>query len=472
MNKNLSECTTIIVGSKQSADGSLICARSEDFDCKLAKNLELYEDTDNGPEEFVARDSAFRCPLPKKRLGYSAMPGCDLPGHWGSAGFNTAGVGMSSTETIFSSTKALDADPLVDNGIAENCVFNIILPYIHTAREGVERLGKMIEEYGSAEGYGVGFIDKDEIWYLESACGHRWLACRMPKDKYFVTGNQSRYRRYDKDDKKHFLASADLIEFAEKHGLYDPKKGEFDFHEAYARDEELDATYNYPRVWGLQKMFSPAIKNDVTKNTFPVYAEAEKKISITDMRHAFRFHYNDTEHDPYLHSNPKEPYRPVSIFRTCQTHILTVRPWLPQAIACVDYMAMGMADLGVFLPYYQGITSYPKAYTMGTCHSSNDSAYWKFRHVQALGMTNYNLYAPVIHERYQKFEAECDERQKEMEEQYLQICKSQPIHAQEMLQKFSDDLLQRALDVTDELTEELFTRLCMDTQKTYLFHGA
>jgi hypothetical protein len=157
---------------------------------------------------------------------------------------------------------------------------------------------------------GVGFIDKDEIWYLESACGHRWLACRMPKDKYFVTGNQSRYRRYDKDDKKHFLASADLIEFAEKHGLYDPKKGEFDFHEAYARDEELDTTYNYPRVWGLQKMFSPAIKNDVTKNTFPVYAEAEKKISITDMRHAFRFHYNDTEHDPYLHSNPKEPYRP------------------------------------------------------------------------------------------------------------------------------------------------------------------
>ena len=47
---------------KQSADGSLICARSEDFDCQLAKNLELYEDTDCGPTEFVARDSAFRCP--------------------------------------------------------------------------------------------------------------------------------------------------------------------------------------------------------------------------------------------------------------------------------------------------------------------------------------------------------------------------------------------------------------------------
>jgi dipeptidase len=472
MDKNLSECTTIIVGSKQSADGSLICARSEDFDCQLAKNLEIYEDTASGPEQFVARDSSFRCPLPKERLGYSAMPGFNLPGHWGSAGFNTAGVGMSSTETIFSSDKALEADPLVDSGVAENCVFNIVLPYIHTAREGVERLGKLIEEYGSAEGYGVGFIDNDEVWYLETACGHRWLACRMPKDKYFVTGNQSRFRKYDKSDKKNYLASADLIEFAEAHGLYDSSKGEFDFHEAYQRDVELDTTYNYPRVWGLQKMFSPKIQNDVTKNTFPVFAEAEKKIDINAMRRAFRFHYNDTDHDPYLHSNPKEPYRPVSIFRTCQTHIITVRPSLPQAIGCVTYMAMGMADLGVFLPYYQGIKSYPKAYTVGTNHSSNDSAYWKFRHVQALGMVDYNRYAPLIHERYLAFEAECDQRQKEMEEEYLRIYKSQPIHAQELLQHFSDDLLQRALDVTDALTEELFTRMCMDTQKTYLFHGA
>lgn len=78
----------------------------------------------------------------------------------------------------------------------------------------------------------------------------------------------------------------------------------------------------------------------------------------------------------------------------------------------------------------------------------------------------------LIHERYLAFEAECDQRQKEMEEEYLDIFKSRPIRAQELLQNFSDDILQRALDVTDALTEELFTRLCMDTQKTYLFHGA
>ena len=467
-----SECTTIIIGQEQTADGSMIVARSEDWDAMEAKNYEIFKDTDNGPREFVAKDSPFRCELPEKALGYSALSPYNLHGHWGSAGFNTAGVGMSATESIFSNDEVLKHDPLVENGVAENSVFNITLPYIHTAREGVERLGMLIEKYGIAEGFGIGFVDSKEIWYLETACGHRWLACRMPKDQYFVTGNQSRFRTYDPNDKENYLASTDLIEFAEKHGLYNPVQGAFDFHEAYARDIKLDTTYNYPRVWGLQQLFSPEIKNDVTKNTFPVFAKAAHKVTLTELRTAFRFHYDNTEHDPYLNSNPKEPYRPVSIFRTTQTHLLQVRPELPQAIGCVNYVAMGMADLGVFLPLYQGITSYPEAYTKGNGESSDDSAYWKFRKIMVLGMTNYNKYAPIIKEAYAKFEAETDQRQREMEEEYLRIYKTQPLHAQDLLQAFSDKILNSALDLADRLQEKLFTLMTQDIQQEYLFHGA
>lgn len=467
-----SECTTIIIGQEQTADGSMIVARSEDWDAMEAKNYEIFEGTDNGPREFVAKDSPFRCELPEKALGYSALSPYNLHGHWGSAGFNTAGVGMSATESIFSSDEVLKHDPLVENGVAENSVFNITLPYVRTAREGVERLGMLIEKYGIAEGFGIGFVDSKEIWYLETACGHRWLACRMPKDQYFVTGNQSRFRTYNPNDKENYLASADLIEFAEKHGLYNPAQGAFDFHEAYARDIKLDTTYNYPRVWGLQQFFSPEIKNDVTKNTFPVFAKAAHKVTLTELRTAFRFHYDNTEHDPYLNNNPKEPYRPVSIFRTTQTHLLQVRPELPQAIGCVNYVAMGMADLGVFLPLYQGITSYPEAYTKGNGESSDDSAYWKFRKIMVLGMTNYNKYAPVIKEAYAKFEAETDQRQREMEEEYLRIYKTQPLHAQDLLQAFSDKILNSALDLADRLQEKLFTLMTQDIQQEYLFHGA
>ncbi len=478
-----SECTTIIVGEEQSEDGAKYLCRSSDFDALMAINIEKHEDTSFGPEEFVAKDSKFRCSLPKETLGYTGLPDYQFPGEWGSAGFNTAGVGMSSTETIFSSDKALSFDPYVENGLAENCTYNIVLPYVRTAREGAERLGKLIEKYGSAEGFGIGFIDDKETWYLENACGHHWLACRMPKDQYFVTGNQSRFREYDPEDKENFMASPSLIEFAIEHGLYNPNdahaekdkngKAKFDFHEAYSRDEKLDTTYNYPRVWGLQQMFSPAIQSDVTKNTFPVFAKAAHKISLTDLRTAFRFHYDNTDHDPYLHENGKEPYRPVSIFRTTQTHIIQVRKNLPHAIGHITYVAMGMGDLSVFLPLYQGVKSFPELYThIGSGKCKDDTAYWRFRKVMTLGMTDYNHFAPIIKETYKKLEEENDQRQKEMEAEYLKLYKESPMKAQDLLQQFSDRLLNHAIEVADDLVDELFTRLTAKIQKEYLFHGA
>ena len=89
-----------------------------------------------------------------------------------------------------------------------------------------------------------------------------------------------------------------------------------------------------------------------------------------------------------------------------------------------------------------------------------------------LGMVNYNAYAPIIKDAYAKFEAETDQRQKEMEAKYLKIYKEQPMKAQDLLQAFSDRVLTEALDLADALIEELFTRLTADIQQEYLFHGA
>ena len=87
-------------------------------------------------------------------------------------------------------------------------------------------------------------------------------------------------------------------------------------------------------------------------------------------------------------------------------------------------------------------------------------------------MTNYNAYAPVIKEAYARLEAENDQRQKEFEARYLEIYKENPMQAQDMLQKFSDSLLNHALEVADGLVKELFTRMTKDIQAEYLFHGA
>lgn len=41
------------------------------------------------------------------------------------------------------------ADPLVASGIGEEDMLTLVLPYIHSAREGVERLGAILEKYGT-----------------------------------------------------------------------------------------------------------------------------------------------------------------------------------------------------------------------------------------------------------------------------------------------------------------------------------
>ena len=462
---NNEACTTVMVGKKMMADGSYVYARSDDSTSVRATRLVHYP-AGNGPKEFVAIDSPFRCPLPEKRLGFSALEREDLPYHWGEAGFNDLGVGMSATETIFSSKEVLALDPYVPEGLAENSVFHIILPYIKSAREGVLRLSELIEKYGSAEGFGIAFMDEKETWYLENAGGHRYLAKRIPDDKYYVSGNQSRYRDYDpKED----IASKDLVEWAREHGFF---SGKFDFHKAYSLESENDKTYNYPRVWYLQKMFTPSLEQDVKVNDYPVYLKADRALTIDDIKAAFRSHYDGTSHDPYLHSNPKEPWRPISIFRTINTHILQIRPDLPKEIGRLDFMAEGMADLCVFLPLYQGVTSYPKAYGIGTRHSQKSSAYWLFRKVSALGMMNYNEYAPIIKGRYAALEADIEKSRLKMEAEFLDVYKCSAAEAVALLQKWSDKVLSRALRVASDLEEQLFTQLTKDIEKEYKFHGA
>nr|WP_314678712.1 C69 family dipeptidase [uncultured Capnocytophaga sp.] len=216
----------------------------------------------------------------------------------------------------------------------------------------------------------------------------------------------------------------------------------------------------------------PEIENDVTQNNFPVFVQGEKRISLADVRRAYYHHYQGTSHDPYFYQNPQEPYRPVAIFRATHTHILQVRPELPKAIGEINYVAFGMAALGLFIPIYQGVTSYPEAYTKGDNHCKEDSAYWILRRVQTLGMVNYNKYAPVIRDTYDRFEAEMEQRQREMEADYLALYPTHPIAAQQLLQRFSDKLLTDVLQVSKDLLDDLFTRLTLDVQAEYRFAGA
>lgn len=207
--------------------------------------------------------------------------------------------------------------------------------------------------------------------------------------------------------------------------------------------------------------------------SFPVWAAPDQKVTVADLKAIMRNHFESGElqsHDPYTKRlRGDEPYRPVSVFRTYESHVMQVRPWLPRAIGEVTYLAMGMADLSVYFPVYSGVSAYPEHFGMGTDKADDKSLYWKFRKLQTLVMTDYPTLAPIVKKAYAEFEKEVEGRMKTFEDSYVKTLKKDPAAAQKSLDDFNIQVIADAEALTADLMNQVFTIRTADIQKDNFF---
>ena len=209
-------CTTVLVGRKASNDGSTMIARTDDGHFDVKKLIKV--NPKDQPKKYKSKISHVEIDLPENPLGYTSCPSVDpKEGIWAATGINEANVGMTATETITSNPRVLAADPLVvyrkaksrkekdvPGGIGEEDIVVLVLPYIRTAREGVERLGKLLEQYGTYESNGIAFNDEHEVWWMETIGGHHWMARRIPEDRVVIMPNQFGMDEFDLKDMKRY----------------------------------------------------------------------------------------------------------------------------------------------------------------------------------------------------------------------------------------------------------------------------
>ena len=150
-------CTTVLVGKRASNDNSTMISRTDDGNFDVKKTVVV--EPDKQPRKYKSKISHVEIQLPDDPMRYTACPSVDRKnGIWAASGINAAGVGMTATETLTSNPRVLSADPLVEykpakgrskevpGGIGEEDIVVLVLPYIHSAREGVIRLGSLLEE--------------------------------------------------------------------------------------------------------------------------------------------------------------------------------------------------------------------------------------------------------------------------------------------------------------------------------------
>jgi dipeptidase len=383
------------------------------------------------PRHYKSVLSKVEIDLPDNPMRYTAVPNA-LPdeGIWGEAGINEANVAMSETETITSNARVLGADPLVRGGIGEEDLLTIVLPYIRSAREGVLRLGGLLEQYGTYEMNGIGFQDADEIWWLESIGGHHWIAKRVPDDSYVVMPNQQGIDWFDLADafgeRREHLCSADLIDFiADNHldlmmdGAEDKealrKVTDFDARAAFGSHDDADHAYNTARAWYMGRTLNPRTyvwdgpdadfrpeSNDILWSFVP-----ENRITVEDVKYVLSAHYQGTPFDPYSRfGDPADHgrYRSIGINRNNFVAVTQIRPYLPEAFRCLQWIAMGSNVFNAFAPFYANVDRVPEYLANTTATVSTESFYWANRLIGALADAQYDLCKSHI-ERYQNLVA-------------------------------------------------------------------
>ena len=404
-------CTTLLVGKNATVDGSTMMARNEDSPSGqfTAKKFIVVRPEDQ-PRHYKSVISQVEIDLPDNPLRYTAMPNAQATeGIWGEAGINAANVAMTETETITSNPRVLGADPLVPGGIGEEDLLTLVLPYIRSAREGVLRLGSLLEQYGTYEMNGIGFQDVNEIWWLESIGGHHWIAKRVPDDEAVVMPNQQGIDFLDLadalDQGKDNLCSRDLAEFIEDNHLdltlAEDREGPvaedtaFDCRSAFGSHDDSDHVYNTPRAWYMLRYFNPHTMNwdgpeaDFTPRSddLPWCLVPEKKITPEDVKYVLSSHYQGTPYDPYAsygERSMKGAYRSIGINRNDFVALLQLRPDMPEESRAIEWIAYASNALNTMVPFYANIDTAPAYLANTTGEVSTDNFYWASRMIAAM----------------------------------------------------------------------------------------
>lgn len=439
-------CTTLLIGKKASYDGSTIIARNEDSPGGVftPKKFVVIQPEDQ-PRHYRSMLSHVEIELPDDPMRYTSVPDATpKDGIWAEAGVNTANVAMSATETLTSNERVLGADPLVElvkekgkpgedgyepevaGGIGEEDMVTIVLPYAHSAREGVELLGSYLERYGTYEMNGIAFSDVDEIWWMETVGGHHWIAKRVPDDCYVTMPNQLGIDDFDLTDalgeKVDHMCSADLAEWMDANHLdlsldvvelVDGDEDEeaddlwpdanhrfFNPRDAFGSHSDSDHVYNTPRAWAMHRFLNPGLGWDDPNagwnpedDDIPWCMTPQRKLTIEDVKYALSLHYQGTPYDPYGNrgdASTRGAYRPIGINRNGQLAVIQIRPYAPESCRAIQWMAYGSNAFNALVPFFANVDATPEYLANTTPHVTTESFYWANRIIAAMADAHFN----------------------------------------------------------------------------------
>ena len=370
-------------------------------------------------------------------------------------------------ETTFGGRKEL-AGPsgIVDYG----SLIYIALERAKTAREAIDVMTRLVEEYGYAStGESFSIADPNEAWILEmmgkgkGQKGAVWVAVKLPDGTISAHANQSRIRQFAQNDPKNAVFSKDLISTAREKGWFKGEDKDFSFTDAYAPVSFGSLRGCEARVWSIFRRAAPSlnIPIDFVKavkgaQPMPLWIKPDQKLDVRDAMELMRDHYEGTEFDmtqdvgagPFASPYRWRPMgfkvdgqdyvheRAISTQQTGFSFVSQSRSWLPDAIGGVLWFGVDDTFTTCYMPVYCGIKEAPKAFAEGTGNFNEfswDSAFWTFNFVTNWAYSRWSDMIVDVQAVQREFEGRYVGEQAEVERTALDLYKADPGRAKDFL---------------------------------------
>jgi dipeptidase len=506
-------CTSIMVGKKASTDGSVMTSHTCDGSYRswieivpaqkhkkgdVTKILQGALYTEN-PEEITkiqltgknSEDSIYfdnrmkiKGEIPEAEETYAFL--------------NSAYPFMNEKNLAMGETTVTGRKELVN----ENGLFyieelqRIALQRCTTAREAILLMGEMVKKYGYADaGECLTVADKNEVWHFEvfgegaDKIGGVWAAQRIPDDHVGVSANISRIGELNLADKNNFMASENVFEVAKKLGYWDGKST-FKFWKAYSGNKPFGI-----RDWFVLSSLAPSLNLSMDDEELPFSVKPEKLVSPRDVLKFFRETYEGTKYDVTKNilikrrkADSKEtelvksPYanpwltadmgstlntikdstvvriRQIAVPQCAYEHVIQIRGWLPDEIACVAYFGTDNPAQSPRVPIYAKTMQTPKLFQVsGHKRYTTDAAAWVYRRANKLASVRWQESRVKLEKLRDNFEDKLFNEQSKIDSQALEIFKTQGKQAgQEFLTKYFSDFAEETLNAWWKLGDELW----------------
>ena len=409
-------CTSIMVGKKASADGSVITSHTCDGRYRTWSQMEPAQDHKPGTMHKVLRGT-MKTMFRGDTTGVKLMGEIPESAHT-YAYLNTAYPCLNEKQLAIGETTFGGPDTLVNEAgwftIEE--LERIALQRCSNARDAIKLMGAMAEKYGYGdEGECLTLADKNEVWQFEivgigkDKIGAAWVAQRIPDDHVAVSANIPRIGKIDRKSKD-MMASANVEKVALENGLWDGR-GAFVFWKVYNCDYSGGKNF-LDREWFILNHFAPSLGLTYDMDELPFSVKPEKPVDVREVMALYRETYEGTDFDMTINvkldtvvSPIANPWLTGTMMRTLNTiapgtvefrrtvavawcaysHVTQLRSWLPDDVGGVCWLSLDNPGQSPRIPVFCGNTALPAAYEVcGQKQYVADCALWQFRRANKL----------------------------------------------------------------------------------------